>query len=164
MDAGGNPPLHGDDFLGLSPEALDPASGRFQQESAALQAQLKEVEQEIAAIRNTVYGLSVIYGEQAVSHELLEQVRPVRSKQRGLTDACRVVLCKAARPCSVTTICKLVDAVDPFLLLHHRNPRASVMTILRNLANRGQVARSAINGRSVWEWVGSAADSKNSLP
>ena len=154
MGTGANSFLNSEDFLGLTSDALDPASGRIKQQSAALQAQLKEVEQEIAAVRSTVYGLSVIYGEQVVSHELLQQVRPARTKQRGLTEACRLVLSKAARPCTVTMICKLVDAVDPFLLLHHRNPRASVMTILRNLAGKGQVARSSINGRSVWKWIG----------
>jgi hypothetical protein len=123
------------------------ANTRIRDESASLQKELMEVELEIAAIKNTIYGLSVICGHELISRELLDQVRPVhRGKKPGLTAACRSVLASA--------VCQLINAADPSLLARQRNPLASVMTVLRNLAKKGEVVRkSAANGRSMWEWV-----------
>ena len=136
------------------PEFLDLANGRLREESESLQRELLEIEQEIAALKSTIYGLSVIYGEEVISRELLDQVRPsLRTKKRGLTAACRSVLMSAGVPCSVGTVCQLINAADPSLLLKHRNPLASVMTVLRNLARKGEVIRTSSNGRSAWEWA-----------
>jgi hypothetical protein len=131
------------------------ANTRIRDESASLQKELMEVELEIAAIKNTIYGLSVICGHELISRELLDQVRPVhRGKKPGLTAACRSVLASAGIPCSVGAVCQLINAADPSLLARQRNPLASVMTVLRNLAKKGEVVRkSAANGRSMWEWV-----------
>lgn len=136
------------------PELLNLAGGRLREESEALQRELLETEQEIAALKSTIYGLSVIYGEKVISRELLDKVRPmVRTKKHGLTAACRSVLASTGVPCSVGAVCQLINAADPSLLLRHRNPLASVMTILRNLAKKGEVIRRSANGRSIWEWA-----------
>lgn len=136
------------------PQFLDLAGGRLQEESETLQRELLDVEQEIAALKSTIYGLSVIYGEEVISRELLDQVRPLfRTKKRGLTAACRSVLASAEVPCSVGRVCQLITAADPSLLLWHRNPLASVMTVLRNLAKKGEVVRTSAHGRSAWEWA-----------
>jgi len=137
-------------------EYLRPSGERIQGEMTTLQKQLKEVEEEISAVKSTLYGLSVIFGEEIFSQQLLQSIRPKHDgRVRGLTAACQAVLIKASHPCSVTAICNLVSAVNPLLLVHHRNPRASVMTVLRNFASRGQVVRGSENGRSVWRWAGS---------
>ena len=144
------------------PEFLNLAGGRLREESELLQRELLEVEQEIAALKSTIYGLSVIYGEEIISRELLDQVRPLlRTKKRGLTAACRSVLASAGVPCSVGAVCQLINAADPSLLLCHRNPLASTMTVLRNLAKKGEVIRSSANGRSVWEWVQTRSKSRS---
>jgi hypothetical protein len=133
---------------------LRPSGGRIREEMSSLQRQLKEVENEISAVKNMLYGLSVIFGEEIFSQQLLQTIRPKHGgKVRGLTATCQAVLIKASHPCSVSAVCNLVRAVNPLLLIHHRNPRASVMTVLRNFAKRGQVARRTDNGRSVWQWV-----------
>jgi hypothetical protein len=128
---------------------------RISGEMSSLQEQLKETEREIAAVKNTLFGLSVIYGEDLIAPPLLDQIRPKHGATvRGLTSVCRAVLIESSQPCSVSQVCDLVRAVDPLLLVHHRNPRASVMTVLRNFAKRGQVTRGTENGRSVWQWTG----------
>ena len=136
-------------------EHLRPSTERIQGEMSSLEEQLKEIEKEIAAVKNTLFGLSVIYGQDLITPPLLEQIRPKRGATvRGLTAACRTALIQVSQPCSVSTVCTLVRAIDPLLLVHHRNPRASVMTVLRNFAKRGQATRGIENGRSVWQWTG----------
>ena len=133
---------------------LRPSDDRIREELSSLQKELKDVEDGISAVKQMLYSMSVIFGEEVVSSPLVQLVRPKHgSKVRGLTSACEAVLAKTAQPCSVSAVCNLVRAVNPLLLSHHRNPRASVMTVLRNFAKRGQVIRRTENGRSVWQWV-----------
>jgi hypothetical protein len=138
----------------LAFEYLRPSGERIQEEMLSLQRELKEVEEEISAVKSTLYGLSVIFGKEVFSEQLLQSLRPKSGcKVRGLTATCQAVLVKTSHPCSVSAVCNLVRAVNPLLLIHHRNPRASVMTVLRNFAKRGQVVRRTENGRSVWLWA-----------
>jgi len=121
---------------------------------SSLQKELKQINEEISAVKSTLYGLSLIFGDEAFPQPLLQSLRSKPGgKVRGLTAACEAVLVKTSHPCSVSAVCNLVRAVDPLLLIHHRNPRASVMTVLRNFAKRGQVVRRTEDGRSVWQWV-----------
>jgi hypothetical protein len=115
---------------------------------------LREVEQEIRAVKDTVYGLAVVFGQELVSSELLKLVCPRRrTKVRGLSNACKLALMRAAQPCSLATVCRLVTEIDPMLLMHHRNPRASTMSALTNLAKKGDVIRTTEGGKSAWQWV-----------
>src|SRR6185437_10216470 len=138
----------------LAFDYLRPSGQRIQEEMSSLQKELKQINEEISAVKTTLYGLSIIFGEEVFSQPLLRALRSKPSgKVRGLTAACEAVLVKTTHPCSVSTVCNLVRAVNPLLLIHHRNPRASVMTVLRNFARRGQVVRKTEYGRSVWQWV-----------
>jgi hypothetical protein len=138
----------------LAFDYLRPSGERIREEMSSLQKQLKQVEEEISAVKNTLYGLSVIFGEEVFSQQVLQTIRPKHGgKVRGLTATCQAVLVKTSHPCSVSAVCNLVRAVNPLLLIHHRNPRASVMTVLRNFAKRGQAVRGTENGRSVWRWA-----------
>ena len=131
-----------------------PTPERLRDELATVQNELAEVEEQLAAVKKTVYGLSLVFGPEVCGHELLQQVQSKTTPHvRGLTEACRSAVMNAALPCSVSSVCNLVTAINPALLIHHRNPRASVMTVLRNLAKRGEVVRSSENGRSVWQWA-----------
>jgi hypothetical protein len=131
-----------------------PATTHIRKELASLQDQLRDLEQEIRAVKGTVYGLAVVFGQEVVPSELLELVYPRRrTNVRGLSNACKLALVRAAQPCSLATVCQLVTEIDPTLLAHHRNPRASTMSALRNLARQGDVIRRTKNGRSAWQWV-----------
>ncbi|HET8827038.1 MAG TPA: hypothetical protein VFM77_17975 [Terriglobales bacterium] len=121
------------------------------QEMKALATELKEVEAEIAAVKAMIHGLSVIYGPEIAGDDVLQSVRPEpRTNKRGLTPACRTVLKQAERPYAVSEICAQVNELNPELLLSHRKPMASVMSVLRSMERRRQVVRARESGRSVW--------------
>jgi hypothetical protein len=121
-------------------------------EIVVLRRELKTVEGDIAALRETLHGLSLIVGEELFSEEILSLIRPRRKNMRGLSLLCRLLLLHAPHPHSVREICSRINTADPRLLLHQRNPMASVMSVLRHLAKRGEVIRKTENGRSVWQW------------
>jgi hypothetical protein len=122
------------------------------QEMKALTTELKTVEAEIAALQAMIHGLSVIYGPGIADEGVLQSVRPKpRTNRRGLTPACRTILKRAARPYAVSEICAQVNELNPELLLGHRKPMASVMSVLRSMERRRQVVRGRESGRSVWQ-------------
>ena len=128
---------------------------RITKELSALQKQLREVEGDIVAVRQTLHGLSLILGEEYFSEELLRLIRPKRTNIRGLSSVCRSLLLHAPHAYSVREVCNRINASDPLLLIHHRNPMASVMSVLRQLARRGEIIRKTENGKSVWQQASS---------
>jgi hypothetical protein len=124
---------------------------RITKELSELQKQLKEVEDDIVAVRQTLHGLSLILGEEYFTEGLLRLIRPKRTNIRGLSNLCRSLLLHAPRAYPVREICNHIAATDPLLLIHHRNPMASVMSVLRQLARRGEIIRKTENGKSVWQ-------------
>jgi hypothetical protein len=128
----------------------------FREEIRALASELKEVEAHIAAVKAMIHGLALIYGPGVAKSELLQSVRPEpRTNKRGLTSACRLLLQQAARPYAVSEICACLDELNPELLLRHRKPMASVMSVLRSMERQGQVVRGRERGRSVWQLASS---------
>ena len=124
---------------------------QVREQIAALADELKEVETQIAALYSLVRGLSVLYGPDIVPVKLLEAFRPEpRTNKRGLTTNCLWVLQHAVRPYAVSEICRQINEVNPELLLLHRKPMASVMSVLRSLERQHQVVRGREQGRSVW--------------
>ena len=128
---------------------------RITKELSALQKQLREVEDDIVAVRQALHGLSLILGEEHFSEELLRLIRPKRAQIRGLSSVCRSLLLHAPHAYSVREVCDRINATDPLLLTHHRNPMASVMSVLRQLARRGEIIRRTQNGKSVWQQASS---------
>jgi hypothetical protein len=139
--------------------------GRYlRQELKTLAGELKEVEKQIAAVHAMLHGLVVLYGPAIVDEELLKSIRPKsRTNKRGLTPACRFVLEQAARPCAVSEICAHINDLRPELLLGHRKPMASVMSVLRSMERRRQVVRGHEHGRSVWRLEDSQSARKEIL-
>ena len=135
-----------------APNLLQFPEGNVRQKLEALTAELRDVENQIAAIKSTIYGLSLIYGPQVASPEVLKSAHPEgRRHKRGLSEACHSVLGYAPGPCSVSEVCAGVNEMDPDLLLDHRCPMASVMSALRNMERRHLVVRGFEDGRSVWQ-------------
>jgi hypothetical protein len=128
---------------------------RITKELWALQKQLREVEDDIVAVRQTLHGLSLILGEEYFSEELLRLIRPKRTNIRGLSRVCRSLLLHAPHSYSVREVCDRINAIDPLLLIHHRNPMASVMSVLRQLARRGEIIRRTESGKSTWQQASS---------
>ena len=145
-------------------DAVQLSAQRITRELAALQKQLREVEGDIVAVRQTLNGLALILGEEYFSEELLRLIRPKRTKIRGLSSVCRSLLLNAPYAYSVREVCNRINATEPLLLTHHRNPMASVMSVLRQLARRGEIIRRTENGKSVWQQASSRSSPNDRRP
>ncbi|MGH9517354.1 MAG: hypothetical protein ACRD3P_16935 [Terriglobales bacterium] len=128
---------------------------RITKELLALQKQLREVEDDIVAVSQALHGFSLILGEEYFSRELLRLIRPKRTNVRGLSSICRSLLLHASHAYSVREVCERINVMDPLLLTHHKNPMASVTSVLRQLARRGEIIRRTENGKSVWQQASS---------
>jgi len=80
--------------------------------------------------------------------------RKTGGRQPGFTKACRMVLMEAGRPLAVREVCEQIQQRLPAVLLRHKDPLASVTTVLNRLVEYGE-ALSVVreNGRRAWQWV-----------
>lgn len=117
--------------------------------------QRAEIMKRIGTIKQTIAGLANIFGDKILDQELLDLVdRRGTARQPGFTKACRMVLMEAATPLTARDVCGEIQRKMPPVLLRHKDPLASVTTVLNRLAEYGE-ARSVLreNGRRAWEWV-----------
>lgn len=127
------------------------SSEQIKKEMASLQKELRKVEGDIIALRQLLHGLSLTLGEEHFSAEVRRLIHPKRTNTRGLSRVCRSFFQSAPDSYSVGHICNHIMANEPELFIHRRNPSASVISVLRNLAKRGEIIRRKENGRSVWQ-------------
>jgi hypothetical protein len=61
---------------------------------------------------------------------------------------------EAARPLGAREVCEQMQQKIPPVILHHKDPLASVTTVLNRLVEYGE-AQSVVreNGRRAWKWV-----------
>ena len=124
--------------------------------------QRAEVMRRIGTIKQTIAGLANLFGDGVLSDELLELVdRKSSGRQPGFTKACRMVLMDANRALSARDVCDRIQEKAPPMLARHKDPMASVTTVLNRLVAYGEAqAVSLDNGRRAWQWV---ADSRSEL-
>ena len=114
-----------------------------------------ELMKRIGTIKQTLAGLANIFGDCVLSHQLLTFLdRKTASRQPGFTRACRVILMDAKKPLGARLVCQALQQRFPELLERHKDPMASVTTVLNRLADYTE-ARCSLdpNGRRVWEWI-----------
>ncbi len=114
-----------------------------------------ELMKRIGTIKQTLAGLANIFGDCVLSDELLNFLdRKSTSRQPGFTRACRVVLMDAKKPLGARMVCQALQHKFPELLERHKDPIASVTTVLNRLADYTE-ARCSLdaNGRRVWQWI-----------
>jgi hypothetical protein len=120
-----------------------------------LLGQRAELMKRIGTIKQTLAGLANIFGDCVLSDQLLTFLdRKSVSRQPGFTRACRVVLMDATKPLGARLVCQALQQRFPELLERHKDPIASVTTVLNRLADYTE-ARCSLdaNGRRVWEWI-----------
>jgi hypothetical protein len=113
----------------------------------------------IGTIKQIISGLSNLFGNQVADGELSGSVDQRSSnRQRGFTQTCRLVLMESKRPLMSQEVCQEIERRNPALLIHHRDPLASVSTVLSRLSRYGE-ARVTVNerGRRVWVWTADGA-------
>lgn len=114
-----------------------------------------ELMKRIGTIKQTLSGLANIFGDCVLSDQLLTFLdRKSASRQPGFTRACRVVLMEATKPLGARLVCQALQHRFPELLERHKDPIASVTTVLGRLGDYSE-ARCSLdaNGRRVWEWI-----------
>ena len=129
--------------------------GEIRELLASLEQERRQIVRRICTIKQTIVGLASVYGEEIFDEQLLELVGRKASKRRsGLTKTCRMVLIQAGRPLSAREVCNQIMSQNPPLLLSHKDPMASVNTLLSRLADYGEArVGTDDSGRRVWQWV-----------
>ncbi|HEV3205539.1 MAG TPA: hypothetical protein VGZ28_01200 [Terriglobales bacterium] len=114
-----------------------------------------ELMKRIGTIRQTLAGLANLFGDSVLSDDILSVLaRKSSSRQPGFTSACRRVVMEAKNPVGARTVCQMLEQRFPEVLVRHKDPIASVTTVLNRLADYGEV-RCLLNenGRRVYEWI-----------
>jgi hypothetical protein len=126
-----------------------------QEELRQLLQQRSEVMRRIGTVKQTIAGLANLFGESILSEELLELVdRKSNGRQPGFTKACRVVLMEANRALSARDVCDQIQQRIPPMLARHKDPMASVTTVLNRLVDYGEARPVMLdNGRRAWQWI-----------
>ena len=113
-----------------------------------------EIMKRIGTVKQTISGLANLFGDAVLSEDLLELVdRKSNGRQPGFTKACRMILMEAGRAMSARDICDYLQQKMPTLLARHKDPMASVTTVLNRLVDYGEADAVMSNGRRAWQWV-----------
>jgi len=125
------------------------------EELRQLLQQRADVMKRIGTVKQTIAGLANLFGDGVLSEELMEMVdRKSSGRQPGFTKACRMILMEAGRAMSARDICDYFQQRMPALLARHKDPMASVTTVLNRLVDYGEAqAVLSGNGRRAWLWV-----------
>jgi hypothetical protein len=125
------------------------------EELLQLLAQRAAIMKRIGTLKQTIAGLANLFGDGVLGDDLLELIdRKPTGRQPGFTKACRRVLMDVKRPLGAREVCLELEKYAPAILARHKDPLASVTTVLNRLVDYGE-ARSLSNerGRRVWEWI-----------
>src|SRR5438477_1742332 len=125
------------------------------EELKQLLRQRADIMKRIGTVKQTIVGLANLFGDEILDEELLELVdRKNSGRQPGFTKACRMVLMEADQPLGAREVCEQIQRRLPPVLLRHKDPLASVTTVLNRLVDYGE-ARTVVreNGRRAWQWV-----------
>ncbi len=125
--------------------------------------QRAEIMKRIGTVKQTISGLANMFGDHVLNEELMELVdRKNSGRQPGFTKACRMILMEAGRAMTARDICEYFQAKIPTLLARHKDPMASITTVLNRLVDYGEAEAVMFNGRRAWRWAAEAA--AGSLP
>jgi hypothetical protein len=126
-----------------------------EEELRQLLQQRVDVMRRIGTIKQTIAGLANLFGDDILSDESLElRDRKTNGRQPGFTKACRTILMEANRAMSARDVCDRLQQKSPLLLSRHKDPMASVTTVLNRLVSYGEAVAVVLeNGRRAWRWV-----------
>ncbi len=136
------------------------------EELRQLMRQRADIMKRIGTLKQTIAGLANLFGDDILGEDLLELVdRKTGGRQPGFTKACRMALMEAGRPLAVREVCEQIQQRLPAVLLRHKDPLASVTTVLNRLVEYGE-AQSMVreNGRRAWQWVSDGAPAAQHNP
>ncbi len=136
--------------VGHVQEVIRQAHGELRQ----LLQQRAEIMKRIGTVKQTISGLANLFGDELLNEELLELVdRKSSGRQPGFTKACRMILMEAGHALNSRDICDYFQQKMPAILARHKDPIASVTTVLNRLVEYGEAQPVMLNGRRAWLWV-----------
>jgi len=116
--------------------------------------QRADMTRRIETVKRVLVGLSSIYGTELSNDELHLPGRNAGSRRRGLTNACRRILLQAKEPLRARAVCERLLEVDRDLLQHHKDPIASIVTVLNRLVAYGEARTVTTENQRAWASVG----------
>jgi hypothetical protein len=136
--------------VGHVQEVIRQAHGELHQ----LLQQRAEIMKRIGTVKQTISGLANLFGDGLLSEELMELVdRKSSGRQPGFTKACRMILMESGHAMNARDICEYFQQKMPALLARHKDPMASVTTVLNRLVDYGEAQAVLSNGRRAWVWI-----------
>jgi hypothetical protein len=128
------------------------------EELRMLLQQRADIMRRIGTVKQTITGLANLFGDSVLNDELLELVdRKSSGRQPGFTKACRMILMESGRAMSARDICEYFQQNLPETLARHKDPMASVTTVLNRLVEYGEAQAVLLDsGRRAWRWVAEA--------
>jgi hypothetical protein len=133
-----------------------------ERELRQLLRQRGEITKRIGTIKYTLAGLARLFGESVLTDDLLTLLdRGAAQRRSGLTRACRRVLMESPAPLSARQVCEQLQRRFPEVVEHHKDPLASVNTVLGRLEQYAEARRfRQEDGRRAWEWVSDRSDGR----
>ena len=127
--------------------------------------QRSEIMKRIGTVKQTISGLANLFGDNVLNEELMELVdRKTTGRQPGFTKACRMILMESGRSMTSRDICDYFQDKMPALLARHKDPTASVTTVLNRLVEYGEAEPVMVNGRRAWRWVADSSANSHQHP
>lgn len=114
-----------------------------------------EITRQIGTVKQAIIGLANVFGGPALQDAVLELMdHRTTNRQSGFTRACRYVLTEANRPLNSSEMCDELRRKFPEVASRHKDPTASVTTVLNRLVAYGEAVPSKDSqGRRAWQWV-----------
>ena len=136
---------------------------RAEQQLRQLIEERAEVTKRIGTVKQTIVGLAKLFGDGALDAVLLEIFDYKKAaRQPGITRTCRRVLMEGRRPMSARDVCDEIQRMAPALLARHKDPMATINTILGRLVEYGEATISpGDRGQRTWLWA-AELDSRSS--
>jgi hypothetical protein len=111
----------------------------------------------IAILRRTIAGLAETFGEDLLPEGVRALIKPAAPKTRGtgLTEACRAALANSSQPLTAREVVDRIRNVDAAIIKDHKDPVASVTSILHRLGSYGEATTQVTHsGRRMWTPAG----------
>jgi hypothetical protein len=125
---------------------------KAQEELRKLKRQRLAVTRRIGFVKQTIVSLIKLFGNRVSSDDLRGERRGYRCAA-GITDSCRRILMEASGPVSSREVRDLIQQTAPALLAHHKDPLATITTVLGRLVVYGEAqAMISDDGQRVWQW------------
>lgn len=133
---------------------LNHVLNQAKEELIGLVKQKGEVTKRIGTIKQTIAGLADLFGNEVLDEELLELLdRKTHSRQPGFTRECRFALMDSRSPMTARAVCDCIREKNAAILTHHKDPIASVTTVLNRLVAYGEAESLVLDiGKRAWKW------------